>query len=88
MTSSPRDTHGCSAIKHLKFKQLLVYCCVGGGQEDTSDAFQILSVLPDIAVAVHRAGERSALCVRAETLTAFEALVGKMVPFLWACFTV
>lgn len=46
-----------------------MYCCVGGGHENTSDAFQILSVLPDIGVAFDRAGERSALCVRAETLT-------------------
>lgn len=25
-----------------------MHCCVGGGQEDTSDGFQILSVLPNI----------------------------------------
>lgn len=81
MTSSQRDTHGCSVIKHLKFKQLLVYCCIGGGQEDTSDAFQILSVLPDIGVAFARAGERPALCAGAETPTAFKTLGGKMASF-------
>lgn len=88
MTSSQRDTHGCLAIKRLKFKQLLVYCCVGGGREDTSDAFQVLSVLPDIGAAFAGAGERSALCARAETQTVFKALVGKMASFFKACFTV
>lgn len=74
--------------KHLKFKQLLVYCCVGGAQEVTSEAFQILSALPDIGVALDRARERSALCVRAETLTVFKAMLWKMVSFSLACFTV
>lgn len=46
-------------------------CIVGWGgvQGDTSDGFQILSVLPDIGWAFDRAGERFALCVQAQTLT-------------------
>lgn len=43
-----------------------MYCHVGGGQEDTSDAFQALSALPDVGAALDRAGETSALCVRAD----------------------
>lgn len=38
-------------------------------------------MLPDIGVAFAGAGERSALCARAETQTVFKALVGKMAPF-------
>lgn len=42
MTSSRWDTHGCSPIKHFKFKQLLVHCCISGG---TRRHFRCLSGL-------------------------------------------
>lgn len=53
-----------------------MFCCFGGRREDTSDAFQVLSGLPDIGVVLDRSGGRPALCVEPETLTVFKSPVG------------